>query len=166
MRRSIAGLAVAGLLLAGSLASAWVPTVSTVTPREAARQIVRAQGRVRVVLIYSVTCPYCRALFPDFVDLAEREHRRGVTVLTFSTDDDSKVVAEFLGDKRLPFSTARIDDNRPGAFDAALKSTGIELGARVHVPFVAVLDRDGTVVGQRTGADSLEQVEDWLDDLE
>jgi thiol-disulfide isomerase/thioredoxin len=166
MRRSIAGLAAAGLLLAGSAVSAWVPTVSTVTPREAARQIVRAQGHVRVVLIYSVTCPHCRAMFPDFVELAERRRSRGVTVLTFSTDDDSKVVAGFLGDKRLPFSTARIDDDRPGALDAALKPTGIDLGARVYVPFVAVLDRDGTVVGQRTGADSLEQVEEWLDDLE
>jgi thiol-disulfide isomerase/thioredoxin len=164
MRRSLLTLVAAGLLLASAPAVAWVPKISTLSPREAARQIQRAPG-VRVVMIYSATCPHCRSMFPDFVDFAERCRRDGVTVLTFSTDDDPELLADFLGDERLPFPTARLVDDGPGELSAALEPTGIDLGARFGVPFLAVIDRDDTVVGQGSGSD-LSGVEKWLDEID
>jgi len=165
LTRIAAAGALGSLLLGAPAACAWVPTVRDVSPGEAARQIQRAYGQVRVVMIYSTSCPHCRTMFPDFVDLAARYRSRGVTVLTFATDDDAQDVADFLGSKRLPFPTARVADAGPGDLRKAMRSAGLDLERHRGVPYVAVVDRDGTVVGETTGSGSTREVEDWLDEI-
>lgn len=162
-RRSLVASAVVLLALATTAAvQAQRGSFRSLGAREAARMIEREHGRVTVVFLYAAYCPHCRAVFPDFVDLAERYARQGVSVLAFATDEDAAATDEYVGSKRLPFARLHLEHWREGELAKAFARAGIEIGDDFGVPFLAVLDRDGEVAGQWDGESGVARAERWL----
>jgi len=161
-------LALLAVLLASSslspAAHAQRSSFRSVSAREAARMITRENGRVTMVLLYAAYCPHCRTMFPDFVDLAERYRRSGISVLAFATDDDAAATDEFVGSQRLPFARLHIEPWKEGELTKAFEATGIEIGAHFSIPLLAILDEDGEVAGQWGGASGVARAERWLED--
>jgi len=133
-----------------------------VTVGQAAEMIRAGQGNVRVVLLYGAFCPASREMFPDFVARAEVWRGRDVEVLAFSTDDQESSWRKYLDSRSLPFEKVRILPWRPGQLDAAFRPTGIHIGKTFGTPLIAVVDRDGRVIGQHSGVRGAEFAQEWL----
>lgn len=133
-----------------------------VTTFDAAAEIQRQAGRSRIVLLYSSTCPESRAMFPAFVEFAGRHAQRGVTVLAYSTDQNRAQLEQYLGSASLPFARTWIEPWRLGAMRAAMTPVGIEIGQTWGTPLIAVIDRNGRLVGQWSGRSGVAKAEQWL----
>lgn len=135
------------------------------TVNQAADTIQGQQGKVRVVLLYGAFCPASRKMFPQFVAHAETWREKNVQVLAFSTDKHEGLWRRYLGSSSVPFERMRILPWPEGQLDAAFRPTGIDIGAEFGTPLIAVIDRDGRVIGQQEGIDGVDRAEEWLRSL-
>lgn len=133
-----------------------------VTTFDAAAEIQRQNGRPRIVLLYASTCPESRAMFPAFVEFAGRHAQQGVSVLAYSTDKNQLQLEQYLGSGSLPFTRMWVQPWQRGALDAAMKPVGIDIGPTFGTPLIAVIDRNGRVVGQWEGRSGVAKAEQWL----
>ncbi len=101
-------------------------------------------------------------MFPDFVARAEAWRGSDVEVLAFSTDDQESPWRKYLDSRSLPFEKVRILPWRPGHLDAAFQPTGIHIGKTFGTPLIAVVDKDGRVIGQHSGAEGVEYAQEFL----
>ena len=145
--------------------SADLTEVETIPAHDVAARIVNTEG-TRVVLLYAAYCPSSRKLFPEFINMAAEYQERGVSILAFSSDNSLRQLGRYLNDFALPFDTVRIEPWDPGELGAAMRPTGIEIGATWGTPLVAVIDRNGDVKYQHSGSSSVPKVREWLDYLE
>jgi hypothetical protein len=157
----IATLAVVALsgrpsVLQGQVSSLMVSDVGT---------LIRSQPGARVVLIYSMSCRYSHAMFPEVSRLAERYSPLGVTFLAFSIDEDPAGIEEYLGSVGYIFGRYHIQPWQPGELTAALEPSGIDVRSGVSTPHIAVIDAYGQLVGQERGGDGARQANRWLRSL-
>ena len=160
-----AGAVLAAVAAAPGAAGAQGVLVASVSAQDAARLIQGDRGKVRLVLIYRADCPDSRKMFPEFLSLAERSRRQNVSVLAFSTDPTPGITARYLAGARLPFRAVQIRPWRSGEFDAAMRPTGIDIGETFGTPLIAVIDRNGRVVGQWEGASGAGRAATWLNSV-
>ncbi len=160
-----AGAAFAAVAAHPSAAVAQEVPVSSLSARDAARLIQRERGKVRLVLVYNAGCPASRKMFPEFLDLAERSRQKNVSVLAFSTDATPEITARYLAGARLPFRPVQIRPWRSGEFDTAMRPTGIDIGKTFGTPLIAVIDRNGRVVGQWEGSSGARRAVEWLNSV-
>jgi thiol-disulfide isomerase/thioredoxin len=164
--QSIRAKAVAALVAIGVLAatSGSAAVFRSVSVAEAARMVEREHGKPTLVMLYAAYCPHCRAIFSDFVDLADRYKPRGVAILAFATDDEAAETEEYVGSQRLPFARIHIEPWKDGELRRAFERIGFDIGDSFGVPLLAILDKNGDVVGQY-GSSGLERIERRLDEL-
>jgi hypothetical protein len=127
--------------------------------------LIRSQPGARVVLIYSMTCRYSHAMFPEVVRLAERYSPLGVTFLAFSIDEDPAGIEEYLGSVGYIYGRFHIQPWQPGELIAALEPSGIDVRSRVATPHIAVIDAYGQLVGQARGDHGAQRANRWLRSL-
>lgn len=137
-------------------------SVWTITAQDAADIVRRDAGLVRLVLIYSATCPASRLMFPEFLRLADDVHAWGVSTSAFSVDPDAAITERYLRGRSTPFRPYQIRRGVPGDIDRALTPVGLEIGASFGTPLIAVIDGDGRVVGQWEGGRGAAKAREWL----
>lgn len=165
LRRGVFAFALLlGAGMPGELEAQGLP-VETITAQQAAMRIQGERGKVRIVLLYAARCPYSRAMFSEFVRLAESYRKAGVSILAFSTDQDARIVQAYLGSNGLPFARIHIRPWRPGQLDAAMRPLGIDIGKTFGTPLIAVIDRKGQIVGQYEGESGARRADQWLRSL-
>jgi thiol-disulfide isomerase/thioredoxin len=154
----------AGLSLSAPVARSEAQAVRAraVTTFDAAAEIQRQNGPPRIVLLYSSTCPESRTMFPAFVEFAGRYSRRGVPVLAYSVDANRAQLEQYLGAASLPFARIWVQPWQSGGMRAAMTPVGIEIGRTFGTPLIAVIDRNGKVVGQWSGRSGVAKAEQWL----
>ena len=155
---------ISGAFLTAPIARAEAQAVRAraVTTFDAAAEIQRQNGRPRIVLLYASTCPESRAMFPAFVEFAGRHAQQGISILAYSTDQSQPQLEQYLGTGSLPFTRIWVRPWQRGAMDAAMKPVGIDIGPTFGTPLIAVIDRNGKVVGQWEGRSGVAKAEQWL----
>ena len=135
--------------------------VRAVNTYEAAHYLQRKQGRVTLAILYSTRCPRSRGMFPGFVALARHYEKQPFDVAAFSIDDaeDRDGVPAFLARYQAPFDPLYIKPWRPGALIGALGPLGFRLPTPWNLPYVAMLDPQGSVVAQWDGATNLAAID-------
>ncbi|MCZ4307132.1 TlpA disulfide reductase family protein [Zoogloeaceae bacterium G21618-S1] len=134
------------------LASASSPaSPDTVSPAEGARLLTitlpDADGKMHaldalkdtvvVANFWATWCPPCRKEIPDFSDVSERYHARGVRFVGLSLDTPERVAA-FRDEMKVPYPLLIGDGS---TVDLAAK-LGNPAGA---LPFTVILDRQGQI---------------------
>jgi hypothetical protein len=140
---------------ASRTASAPVGSVTSLTGAEAAALVQSQGGRSRVVVLYGTECPRSKWMFPRLASLAERHADRDVAFLTFSTKETPEDVTPFLTEAKAPFQPYYIE---PGSVGPEFQSLGIHLPDVFNLPYIAVLDPSGRVVGEWDGATDIKAI--------
>lgn len=122
-------------------------------PDPASRPQALAQWRGQVVVLnfWASWCAPCREEMPDFVELRERHHARGVEFVGIAIDNAANV-ADFL--QKQPVNYPILIGE--GAAHSLARQLGDTSGA---LPYTIVLDRDGKIALTHLGrlpADVLE----------
>jgi thiol-disulfide isomerase/thioredoxin len=101
------------------------------------------RGRVVLLDFWATWCAPCRRSMPALQALHERYAARGLTVLGVSIDENSDAkVRKFVKDKAFTYAIAIDSAHEPAWLAYRVKS----------VPAAFLIDRDGNVVAQWTGA--------------
>ncbi len=101
-------------------------------------------------------------MFPAFKQLAQRYAPLGVSILTYSLDDDPELVDYYLGPGFLPFDRTYIYPGEAGSLRRSLAAEGIHVPRAAYTPSIAVFDDGGRMVGQHTGTRGARMAEGWL----
>ncbi len=101
------------------------------------------KGRVVLLDFWATWCVPCRKSMPELQTLHERYSARGLTVLGVSIDEkaDAKV-RKFIADKGFTYPVAVDSPKQPAWQEYRVKS----------IPAAWLIDRDGRIVAQWTGA--------------
>lgn len=124
---------------------------SEVTVEEAATRISAARGSPAVVVLFASDCPRSQAFLPAFDKLVRQGLPHRAKVLAFATDGQKGELDQYLSANRFAFSPVQIKQWPSGALSAAMKPTGVRIGATFDLPLVAVLDARGSNAGQWDG---------------
>jgi peroxiredoxin/YHS domain-containing protein len=101
------------------------------------------RGRVALVDFWATWCVPCRKSMPELQALHEKYAERGLTVLGISIDDGGvSKVRKFVASKKFTYPIA-VDSEKAPAWDAFRVKA---------VPAAFLIDREGRVVAQWTGA--------------
>jgi len=135
--------------------------VRAVNTYEAAHYLQGRKGRVTLAILYSTRCPRSRRMFPGFVALARHYDGQPFDVAAFSIDDaeDKDGVPGFLARYQAPFDPLYIKPWQPGTLIGALGPLGFRLPTPWNLPYVAMLDPQGSVVAQWDGATNLAAID-------
>lgn len=93
-----------------------------------------------VVEIWATWCPFCKKQNPHLQALHEKAGGKGLTVLTFATDDDTGKIRDYLRHYKYTFAAARWWPQVEQWF-----------GRRRSLPELYVVDRSGRVVVRELG---------------
>ena len=118
------------------------------TVAEAEMLIESAKGKVVLIMFYASTCPRSEALFPVLVEFASENEDRGYEILAFSTNNSRNRLMVFLSKYEVPFRKLRLLPREPGTLAAMVSRFGINLPDIFSMPFVAVLDKNGSCTDQ------------------
>jgi len=131
--------------------------ITPITAPEFADVLSAQSGRVVLINFWASWCVPCLREIPDLVELAERYHDQGLTLVAFSLDDPGDldpIVVPFLNQRFPDFvSYARVDlemDTVVSVVDDAWNEI---------LPTSYVLDRDGTVKRLIQGGKPIEDFE-------
>lgn len=114
-----------------------------------------ASGRPTLVNVWASWCGPCIAEMPELERYHAEQAGNGVQVVGIALDDRTAVEA-FL--RRVPVTYPILLD-APGPADA-----GVRLGNPAGVlPYTALLDADGRLVGQKIGPFAPGEIESWVD---
>ncbi|HWJ96499.1 MAG TPA: TlpA disulfide reductase family protein [Telluria sp.] len=102
------------------------------------------RGKMIVLNVWATWCPPCRREMPGLDRLSRLLDRERVAVVGMSTDDDSRLAAEFLQQRSISFANYHDE----GAVLA--KRLGLEV-----YPETFVIAADGTLLARMTG------LQDW-----
>lgn len=102
------------------------------------------RGKMIVLNVWATWCPPCRREMPGLDRLSRLLDRNRVAVVGMSTDDDSRLAAEFLQQRSISFANYHDE----GAVLA--KRLGLEV-----YPETFVIAADGTLLARMTG------LQDW-----
>lgn len=116
------------------------------------------QSGPALVIIFSTDCPLSQTAFPKFSRIAD-SLAPGVEVLAFSTDSDQGIIDSFVARSGASFGVERLAPWRPGEMGSAMGSVGIRVGSTWVKPLMAVIGRDGRVLGQWQGLTDLRPLE-------
>ena len=141
-----------------AIAAAGVRAVNTY---EAAHHMRGNKGRVTLAILYGTRCPRSQAMFPGFVALAHHYEGQAFDVAAFSMDEpeDKDAVPGFLARYHAPFDPLYVKPWQPGALFDALIPLGFHIPTPWNLPYVAVLDSQGSVVAEWDGATNLAAVD-------
>ena len=106
-------------------------------------RVVRAQelrAQAVVVELWATWCPFCRKQNPYLQKLHETAGGRGLMVLTFTIDDDIKLIRDYQRKYGYTFAAAPMTPQVERWF-----------GKRRSLPELYVIDRDGRVVLREEG---------------
>ena len=141
----------------------WAESPPTDTLEPSAVTVHQAADRLEgsgpaLVIFFSTTCSRSRLAFPQFARLAERL-QEDLEVIAFATDSDQRVIDGFVARNGASFSVDRLEPWESGEMSYAMGRVGIEIGATWMKPLIAVLERDGRVLGQWQGLTDVRPVE-------
>jgi len=118
------------------------------TLAEAETLIKSAKGKVVYIMFYVTTCPRSEALFPVLVEFASENEDRGYEILAFSTNNSRNTLMVFLAKHEVPFRKLRLLPWESGTLGTMLSQFGINIPDTFSLPFVAILDKNGSCTGQ------------------
>ncbi len=112
------------------------------------------RGKPVLVMFWATWCPLCRKEMPGIQALHERYRERGLQVLAISIDAERIEVDEFWKDHRYSFPVAMRTPRHSEVF-----------GITRYPPRFFLIDRQGVLRYQKTGAVVMEQLADEIDAL-
>lgn len=115
------------------------PAIREVTAAQTEQLIAAHKGSVVLVLFWSPTCPWCRKQLPIVRRLTET-YRGRLNVVGLSTGSKEQLRG-YLDFHTLPFAPIWVRPWPPGELARTVAIFGIQLGAGLRIPHVAVLDR-------------------------
>jgi thiol-disulfide isomerase/thioredoxin len=157
-----AGAAAAGAVLAPLVLqrrSGAAALLSTVFPdlQGQPRRLLDWKGSVTVTNFWATWCEPCREEMPLLADVRQRYRPKGVEVVGIGIDQVAKLV-EFAANYKINYPLL-VGDAR--ALDV-MRELGNRAGA---LPYTVILDRSGTLVGQRLGAFKPGELDRMLDPI-
>lgn len=103
-------------------------------------------GKPRIMLFLSHSCPHCQAEVPVIVELANEGKLDGVEVQTITTNTTTELPnwppSEWLAEEDWPYSPVLADDAKLRAFAAY---------GGLSFPYFVLVDADGKVVARASG---------------
>ncbi len=107
-------------------------------------RVLRAQdlrSQNVVVELWATWCPFCKKQNPHLQALHEQVGGKGLTVLTFATDQDPQLIRDYLKKYRYTFAAAQWVPRVHNPW----------FGKRRGLPELYVVDRSGTIVVDEPG---------------
>ena len=111
-------------------------------------EVRRAAGAPVVVAVFASWCPACRKTMPGVSDFLARHPE--VRPLLVSVDHDDAALRKYLKETALPGVRILGPPKKEGGLAGALQMVGVIYPEKL--PFLALLDEKGGVMGQWTGA--------------
>ena len=150
--------------MGGNAAEKTPVDIKPVPAAEASSVIKNASGKEAhtIVFVFASWCPHCRRNFPFLVNLAQKYQKKDLNVVAISVDKDKAALTRFLaGYDSIPFTPYFAMQRFSGDLAASLADSGIRYNG--SVPFLALLDKQGRIMGQ--GNYSIASVEKVLHTL-
>lgn len=110
------------------------------------------KGKTVLINFWATWCPPCKIEMPDLNKLYEKyKDDKNLVILTINVGEDKNAVSEFIKQNNYKFPVL-LDTNSNVALDYKA----------MYLPTTVLIDKDGKVADYRSGAMSLEQMEEFL----
>ncbi len=133
------------------------PAPAFTVPDAAGKPVSLADYKGRIVLVdfWATWCQPCLAVIPDLEKLSARYADKGFTVLGVAIDEKQKTAEDYVKKKKVSY---------PMAYDVG-ESQAWELFGVKAIPATFLVDRDGQIVAQWTGAPDIKEMEKAIEGL-
>ena len=144
------------MLVLASLA-ALADTPRSIPVDQVAKTVRARSGSVVLVNVWATWCGYCKQEFDPIDDLSETLAPRGLSVAALALDNSATPVERFLADKQTSWAQYHVTGGSGASVVRAIGDLGGSF--RGILPYHLVLDSDGRVLDEWSGARSPDEIE-------